>query len=64
MYRICRGCKAINIPGNEGRCGLAYQTDSEHPLEACPKPKTWKEYIKHMEERAIAGYAVTHYGTE
>lgn len=56
MKRKCEGCKALE-EGNEGqfKCGLGFKIEQiivnyaysvgAKPLEKCPKPRTYSEYL-------------------
>ena len=47
MKKTCKGCYAAitgchPLCGNPYDCRLGYKNDSNgHPLEECPKPKSW-----------------------
>jgi hypothetical protein len=45
--RTCEGCKALDQRQYINDCLLGYKFD-EHfkPLEICPKPKTYEQYIE------------------
>ena len=58
MKRNCNGCKALIEDFKFGqRCSLGYKIEilklyygipvSYKPLEKCPKPKTFKEFVKY-----------------
>lgn len=40
------------MEGDPHGCALGYKTDKKgHPLEECPKPKSWKQLKKAQEKR-------------
>lgn len=49
MNKTCKGCYAAETGGHPMHgepygCNLNYKTDGEgHPLEECPKPKSWRQ---------------------
>lgn len=49
MNKTCKGCYAAEtgghpMSGEAHGCTLNYKTDGKgHPLEECPKPKSWKQ---------------------
>lgn len=49
MNKTCKGCYAAiadghPLQGESHGCDLGYKTDGKgHPLEECPKPKSWKQ---------------------
>lgn len=57
--KTCKECRAFN----NSRCVLGYKIKTEpifygissrgKPLEPCPKPKTYDEYIKALKEHSI-----------
>lgn len=55
MKRSCKGCKALSETGIIGyKCELGYKTDSfMKPLEECPKPRTYAQYIKEIENNQL-----------
>ncbi len=56
MNRTCKGCFAAETDshprcGKAHGCSLGYKNDGEgHPLEECPKPKSWRQ-LKKMDKR-------------
>ncbi len=61
MKKTCKGCYAAKtgkhpLEGEPHGCELGYKTDKKgHPLEECPKPKSW---TKRFEEKP-KGYKKT-----
>lgn len=53
MKRTCRGCRALREVGViNWDCELGYKVDYfGKPLEECPKPKTYDEYIPLIEKK-------------
>lgn len=49
MKRTCKGCFAGDtgnhpMSGEPHGCRLGFKTDGKgHPLEECPKPKSWRQ---------------------
>ena len=46
IKRTCKGCYAAKtgghpLQGEPHGCELGYKTYKGHPLEECPKPKSW-----------------------
>lgn len=56
MNRTCKGCFAAETDchprcGKAHGCSLGYKNDGEgHPLEECPKPKSWRQ-LKKLDKR-------------
>lgn len=58
MKKTCKNCRALN---NECKCDLGYKVKTRYyddviaisaiPLEKCPKPKTYKNYINLMKNK-------------
>lgn len=52
MNKTCKGCYAADtgqhpLQGHPHGCILGYKNDGEgHPMEQCPKPKSWKQLDK------------------
>ena len=49
MKRTCKGCYAAKtgahpLQGEPHGCELDYKTYKGHPLEECPKPKSWTKF--------------------
>lgn len=55
VKRTCKGCKALTEVGVIAyNCEFGYKTDGfAKPLEDCPKPRTYEEYIKLLESRKV-----------
>ena len=59
MKKTCKGCYAAKtgghpLQGEPHGCELGYKTDKKgHPLEECPKPKSWTKrfQVKGKKER-------------
>ena len=56
MNKTCSKCYAAitgshPMEGEPHGCELGYKTDDNgHPLEECPKPKSWKQLKKILKE--------------
>ena len=55
MKHTCYGCKALLVDGGVAECRLGYKMgkrcifefpDGYIPLEECPKPMTYKQFIE------------------
>lgn len=55
MKHTCYGCKALLVDGSAAGCCLGYKVvkrgifgfpDDYTPLEECPKPMTYKQFIE------------------
>lgn len=64
MKKTCEGCRALGMTNGKPRCALRYQQlptlidgmrVSARPGEECPKPRTWRDYIRISDARRAAG---------
>lgn len=57
MKKTCKGCYAAKtgmhpLEGEPHGCDLGYKTDKKgHPLEECPKPKSWTKRFQCKSKR-------------
>lgn len=57
--KTCKRCYAADtgahpLQGEARGCVLGYKTDgSGHPLELCPKPKSWKELDRIQKKKEV-----------
>lgn len=48
--RTCNNCKAFD---SHGKCMLGFYNDNGVPKEECPKPQSWKQYIRYERDNMI-----------
>ena len=51
MKKDCLGCKAHYASKYTYTCHLDYKIDGYTPLEICPKPRTYKSFVRYNQER-------------